>query len=38
MSDKYPGIGLALAADGKTILYAETELVDANIMLVKNFR
>ncbi|MDX6463111.1 MAG: hypothetical protein QOE55_6808, partial [Acidobacteriaceae bacterium] len=25
-------------ADGKTILYAETELVDANIMLVKNFR
>jgi Tol biopolymer transport system component/DNA-binding winged helix-turn-helix (wHTH) protein len=38
MSDKYPGIGLAWAADGKTILYAETELVDANIMLVKNFR
>jgi sugar lactone lactonase YvrE len=37
-SDKQPGVGLALAADGKTILYAETELEDANIMLVKNFR
>jgi len=37
-SDKQPGVGLALAADGKSILYAETELEDANIMLVKNFR
>jgi Tol biopolymer transport system component/DNA-binding winged helix-turn-helix (wHTH) protein len=36
-SDKQPGVGLALAADGKSILYAETELEDANIMLVKNF-
>ena len=35
--DQQPGIGLALAADGKSILYAETELEDANIMLVKNF-
>ncbi len=35
-SDKQPGVGLALAADGKTmLLYAETELEDANIMLVK---
>jgi hypothetical protein len=37
-SDKQPGIGLAVAADGKSILYAETELQDSNIVLVKNFR
>jgi hypothetical protein len=37
-SDKQPGVGLALAADGKSILCAETELEDSNIMLVKNFR
>jgi Tol biopolymer transport system component len=37
-SDKQPGVGLALAADGKSILYTETDLEDSNIMLVKNFR
>jgi Tol biopolymer transport system component/DNA-binding winged helix-turn-helix (wHTH) protein len=37
-SDKQPGIGLAVSADGKSILYAEIELEDSNIMLVKNFR
>jgi Tol biopolymer transport system component/DNA-binding winged helix-turn-helix (wHTH) protein len=37
-SDKQPGIGLALSADGKSILYAEVDLEDSNIMLVKNFR
>jgi Tol biopolymer transport system component/DNA-binding winged helix-turn-helix (wHTH) protein len=37
-SDKQPGVGFALSADGKSILYAETELEDSNIMLVKNFR
>lgn len=37
-SDKPPGVGLALSADGKSILYAESALEDASIMLVKNFR
>ncbi|PYV80910.1 MAG: hypothetical protein DMG93_17295 [Acidobacteria bacterium] len=37
-SDKQPGVGLAVSADGKSILYAEIELEDSNIMLVKNFR
>jgi Tol biopolymer transport system component/DNA-binding winged helix-turn-helix (wHTH) protein len=37
-SDKQPGIGLALSADGKSIVYAEVDLEDSNIMLVKNFR
>jgi Tol biopolymer transport system component/DNA-binding winged helix-turn-helix (wHTH) protein len=37
-SHKQPGIGLAVSADGKSILYAEIELEDSNIMLVKNFR
>jgi len=36
--DKWPGIGLAVSADGRSILYAENELEDASIMLVKNFR
>ena len=37
-SDKGPGIGLAVSADGRSILYAENELEDESIMLVKNFR
>ncbi len=37
-SDKQPGVGLAVSADGKSILQAEVELEDSNIMLVKNFR
>jgi Tol biopolymer transport system component/DNA-binding winged helix-turn-helix (wHTH) protein len=36
--EKQPGIGLAVSADGKSILYTEIELEDSNIMLVKNFR
>jgi Tol biopolymer transport system component len=37
-SNKQPGVGLAVSADGKSILYAEIELEDSDIMLVKNFR
>ncbi len=37
-TNKQPGVGLAVSADGKSILYTETELEDASIMLVKNFR
>jgi hypothetical protein len=37
-SDKQPGVGLAVSADGKSILYVEVALEDSNIMLVKNFR
>ena len=37
-SDKQPDVGLAISADGKSILYSEVELEDSNIMLVKNFR
>ena len=37
-SDKQPDVGLAVSADGKSILYSEVELEDSNIMLVKNFR
>jgi Tol biopolymer transport system component/DNA-binding winged helix-turn-helix (wHTH) protein len=37
-SDKQPGNGLALSADGKSILYVQVDLEDSNIMLVKNFR
>ena len=37
-SDKGPGVGFAVSADGRSILYAENELEDASIMLVKNFR
>jgi Tol biopolymer transport system component/DNA-binding winged helix-turn-helix (wHTH) protein len=38
ISDRAPGIGLALSDDGKSILYDENELEDSSIMLVKNFR
>jgi hypothetical protein len=38
ISDRAPGIGLALSDDGKSILYDENELEDSTIMLVKNFR
>ena len=31
-------IGLALSADGRSILYSEIELEDSTIMLVRNFR
>ena len=31
-SHKQPGIGLAVSADSKSILYAEIELEDSNIM------
>jgi Tol biopolymer transport system component/DNA-binding winged helix-turn-helix (wHTH) protein len=37
-SDKPPGVGIAVSTDGRSILYAENELEDASIMLVKNFR
>ena len=33
-----PGFGLALAPDGKLLLYSRTESEDYEIMLVKNFR
>ena len=32
-----PGLGLALAPDGKSLLYGRTESEDYEIMLVKNF-
>jgi len=37
-SDRENWIGLAVSADGRSILYAENELEDSTIMLVKNFR
>ena len=36
--DKPIGWGLALAPDGKSVLYVETEFAQSNIILVKNFR
>ncbi len=36
--DKPTGWGLALAPDGRSLLYIEVDFVDSNIMLVKNFR
>jgi Tol biopolymer transport system component len=36
--DKPTGWGLALAPDGKSLLYVEAEFEESNIMLVKNFR
>jgi Tol biopolymer transport system component/DNA-binding winged helix-turn-helix (wHTH) protein len=36
--DKPTGWGLALAPDGKSLLYVEAEFAESNIMLVKNFR
>jgi Tol biopolymer transport system component len=33
-----PGVGLALAPDGKSLLYSRPESEDYEIMLVKNFR
>lgn len=36
--DKPIGWGLALAPDGKSLLYVETEFAESNIILVKNFR
>ena len=32
-----PGVGLALAPDGKSLLYSRPESEDYEIMLVKNF-
>src|SRR5438094_9869170 len=37
-SDKPPSMGLAVSADGRSILYAQTQLAESSIMLVKNFR
>jgi Tol biopolymer transport system component/DNA-binding winged helix-turn-helix (wHTH) protein len=36
--DKPIGWGLALAPDGKSLLYVETEFAESSIMLLKNFR
>ena len=36
--NKPTGWGLALAPDGRSLLYIEVDFVDSNIMLVKNFR
>ena len=36
--DKPIGWGLALAPDGKSLLYVETEFSESSIMLLKNFR
>jgi Tol biopolymer transport system component/DNA-binding winged helix-turn-helix (wHTH) protein len=35
---KFPGFGLSISADGKSILYVQNEIDQSNIMLVKNFR
>ena len=35
---KPPGFGLSISADGRSILYVQDEIVQSNIMLVKNFR
>jgi len=36
VADK-PGVGLALAPDGKSLLYSRPESEDYEVMLVKNF-
>ncbi len=36
--DKPPGVGLAVAPDGRSILYVQNEFSESNIMLVKNLR
>ncbi len=36
--DKPTGWGLALAPDGRSLLYVEVDFEESNIMLVKNFR
>ena len=36
--DKPTGWGLAVAPDGRSLLYVETEFEESNIMLLKNFR
>ncbi len=36
--DKAPSVGLAVAPDGRSILYVQNEFSESNIMLVKNFR
>jgi len=35
---KFPGFGLSISADGKSILYVQNDIELSNIMLVKNFR
>jgi Tol biopolymer transport system component len=35
---KFPGFGLSISADGKSILYVQNDINLSNIMLVKNFR
>jgi len=35
--DKPPSVGLAVAPDGRSILYVQNEFSESNIMLVKNF-
>ena len=35
--DKEPGWGIAVAQDGKSIVYVQDEFAESNIMLVKNF-
>jgi Tol biopolymer transport system component len=37
-SNRRPSVGLTVSADGRSILYAESELEESSIMLVKNFR
>jgi Tol biopolymer transport system component len=36
--DKPPSVGLAVAPDGRSILYVQNEFSESNIMLVQNFR
>jgi Tol biopolymer transport system component/DNA-binding winged helix-turn-helix (wHTH) protein len=36
--EKEPGWGLSLAPDGRSLTYVQSEYVDSNIMLVRNFR
>ena len=36
--EKPAGMGLALSADGRSILYVQNEFTQSNIMLVKNLR
>jgi Tol biopolymer transport system component/DNA-binding winged helix-turn-helix (wHTH) protein len=36
--EKPAGLGLALSADGRSILYVQNALAESSIMLVKNFR
>jgi hypothetical protein len=37
-SNRPQSVGLAVTADGRSILYVESELEESSIMLVKNFR